>query len=351
MQINYLISRVKLILNNPQANPRAAMLLLGIIITLIIIFIFISYIIYSLRKKDDQLLHKTKDISLKKSFIILGITGFAVIIFSFSFFAYTSQSTFCSNCHVIRPYVQSWKSSTHKKTSCIDCHETREFFGEIKAALNRSKSLYVSLTKKTGFKMTAEVSSKNCLFCHQEAIEKTNVFKGLKVSHLHFTDVYRCTDCHNGVHKEKKDPYVVEALCLTCHRAKKKDKKCSFCHQADVGKRIVTAPRDFKKVQFGGLKSCRGCHSISLCTRCHGVEMPHPESWKEPQNHAKYGVFEGKNKICKKCHDIPDFCNRCHRFPGHYSKWKNDHKTANTSAGCSVVCHQTKNICNLCHKK
>lgn len=340
-------TRIKLILGNPQSNPKAALLLLGMVGVLALIIILISFILYSLTR-EAQKEHTEKSFSLKKSIIMLGITGLVFVSLSYAGSIYISRSSLCSQCHIMRSSVTSWKNSEHKNISCNECHQKKQFFGQLEFSVKRFGELVnYNQNNKKKQKVTASVTENNCIACHENTIKETNVFKSIRVAHSHFAGVFKCSDCHKSGHERKNNPYQIEELCLSCHRSKKKSNKCSFCHARDIGVHVVTPNRDFKKVQYGGLTTCRGCHSISICTKCHGIEIPHPQNWKRPEQHAKYAVFKKKNKICKKCHDIPAFCQKCHRFPGHDSKWYIDHQNADKK--WCLSCHRTTDMCALCH--
>ncbi len=34
----------------------------------------------------------------------------------------SSRPTFCGSCHIMTPYYESWKKSSHKGIACVDCH-------------------------------------------------------------------------------------------------------------------------------------------------------------------------------------------------------------------------------------
>jgi len=105
---------------------------------------------------------------------------------------------------------------------------------------------------------------------------------------------------------------------------------------------------------------CSTCHLDSFCANCHGMEMPHPESFKTEEHPA---VAAEKMDKCDLCHQVTTtnflFCNDCHH--GEKSNWEynpdiawqTQHAQTVTANGvdiCLEACHDTQ-FCSDCHNE
>jgi len=111
---------------------------------------------------------------------------------------------------------------------------------------------------------------------------------------------------------------------------------------------------------------CSTCHTEKFCTDCHGMEMPHPEEFKEPKDakdpagHPVMSKQKATAEKCVMCHgdnNKTHFCDNCHH--GTYIKyeykpaipWANQHPKAVAQSGvksCTAKCHSPK-FCVDCH--
>jgi Cytochrome c7 and related cytochrome c len=104
------------------------------------------------------------------------------------------------------------------------------------------------------------------------------------------------------------------------------------------------------------VNTCSTCHAKSFCTDCHGLEMPHPASFKK-KTHGQLGI--AKPQVCQKCHGSGRFCSDCHHGTELNAKlsssrtWLQQHsRVADLSkqAGCIQPggCHSSV-YCADCH--
>jgi hypothetical protein len=112
---------------------------------------------------------------------------------------------------------------------------------------------------------------------------------------------------------------------------------------------------------------CETCHTEQFCMNCHGMEMPHPEEFKEPEDPedpAGHPVISKQQpEKCEMCHGKnaeTAFCDSCH----HGTKaggWEFDttvpwtekqHPDAVAAGGVDACtgCHETQ-FCANCHVK
>jgi cytochrome c nitrite reductase small subunit len=170
---------------------------------------------------------KMKELYHNKVFLVLiGV----VIVAGVGSWEYTGTAEFCSVCHIVTPYYQSWKSGQYldhrhaiKGVTCDDCH--------IEPGKNRIMEMgkytkegidYVTGNYPTPLPQ-ANLSKEYCLKCHgtySELAQKTsNVTPNPHQSHL---GEIQCQLCHKS-HK----PF--ENYCLKCH-------KWNFQKQASTSK-------------------------------------------------------------------------------------------------------------------
>ena len=52
----------------------------------------------------------------------LTATTIATFVALLVFVQISSTPNFCGSCHIMAPYYESWKHSSHKNIACVDCH-------------------------------------------------------------------------------------------------------------------------------------------------------------------------------------------------------------------------------------
>ncbi len=288
------------------------------------------------------------------------------IIFTVKVLDITENPAFCGkNCHIMRPYYDSWRSSSHVGVRCVECHYEPGIVGHIKGKINGLMQFYSYETTVEEYSgnLYAKVMDKNCLVCHETRIFSSDVqFTGVNFSHKsHLLKTNRgiqltCTSCHSMLVIGMKEHQSVS------------DPSCAKCHpnivQQDKGHIVVTT------------STCFTCHfrdvpgntSISGCPSCHGPPKDVPRNYSN-FNHTSH-IARGAE--CMTCHTnisinandiVPkDKCNSCHYKPERLEKYDDfsfvhmNHVTNNKIAcyNChSDVKHEPQikeNLCATCHK-
>lgn len=268
-----------------------------------------------------------------KFYIILAVAGGGLLALFISLFFYSTSPSFCNSCHIMRPYVEAWKTSTHSQVSCVTCHIPPEAEAAMWAKFQSINHVVQVVTKKYSSRPYAQIEDASCLRsgCHSTKLlgGKLTYKKGIRFDHnFHLGDMrrgkqLRCTSCHSqivqGTHIEVTDttcylchfkeregePKGLLPLgnCTTCHEYPKKDfqfQGFTFNHMDFVGTRHVACDKCHKDaIQGEGpapKERCYACHSdpkrldkykdvdymhnshVSKrkvdCTRCH-VEIKH----------------------------------------------------------------------------
>jgi len=112
---------------------------------------------------------------------------------------------------------------------------------------------------------------------------------------------------------------------------------------------------------------CSTCHVETFCTNCHGVEMPHPAAFIEPEDaddpagHPAASKNEALAEKCVMCHGVNEetfFCDDCHHgtkvdftFDKAVPWTAKQHPQAVAKSGvssCTESCHAAK-FCVDCH--
>lgn len=304
--------------------------------------------------------------------ILVGITTTAKII------EITENPAFCGkNCHIMKPYFDSWKTSSHNDVRCVECHYEPGFVGHVKGKINGLMQFYKYQTSDEDYsgKLYARVLDKNCLVCHETRIFSSNIYYlNTNFSHKNHLLLPKrnidltCTSCHSMlVIGMKEHQRVTDPSCGQCHSSLVKMGE-------DTGHIVVTT------------STCITCHfrtenknsshkknnsnvPISGCPSCHG---PPKETYSgfTSFNHTIHTI---KGVECLTCHvnisigadDIvsQSKCNSCHNIRERVEKY-NDidfvHKNhvTNNKIAC-YNCHSNvkhnptvkENTCSKCHNK
>ena len=74
-------------------------------------------------------------------------------------YSLTYKPEACLTCHIMEPYYQNWKASSHNKVGCIDCHPYRP------STIVMSSVRY--LTGAYRLPLKSRVEDKECILCHK----------------------------------------------------------------------------------------------------------------------------------------------------------------------------------------
>jgi len=296
-------------------------------------------------------------ISLRPRFFALILAGFLLMIgLAAGMSVYSTRPGFCKSCHIMDPYYEAWKTSSHNHVACVECHyppgETKTVLWKKFQALSQVAK-YVTRTYSP--KPFAEIEDASCLRsgCHSDRLLQGRVVSqgGVLFDHQpHLKEVrlgkqLRCVSCHSqivvGTHME-----VTWDTCYLCHfKGHKTGGRgesepvggCRGCHllpdkEIQVGENVSVMHKDL--VSYGGPVQCQACHRESgigkgevtkdRCFICHNE--PH----KVDRFHETEFIHENHvtehNTACFHCHQpishgktitreepVLDFsCNKCH---------------------------------------
>ncbi|MCE8422433.1 MAG: cytochrome c3 family protein [Candidatus Methanoperedens sp.] len=297
--------------------------------------------------------------------IVLVVMLVAAAVITEKVLEITENPAFCGkNCHIMRPYYDSWRTSSHNDVRCVECHYEPGLIGHIKGKMNGLMQFYSYETTVEEYngQLYAKVMDKNCLLCHEKRIFSSDVgYMGINFSHSnHLLQPKRgisitCTTCHSML-----------VIGMQDHRSVT-DPSCAQCHpsivQQDVGHLVVTT------------SSCFTCHfrdvpgnnSISGCPSCHGP----PKEMNKNYTNFNHTTHLQRGSDCMTCHinistnanDIvpKNKCYSCHNIKERVDKY-DDFKFVHTNhvTNNKIACYQChsnvkhepkikENLCANCH--
>ncbi len=248
---------------------------------------------------------------------VAGLLGFILAV------EITERPSFCRSCHIMEPYYQSWRESSHRDVSCIECHYAPGLRSTFRGKMQGLSQLAKYFTGTQGTRPWAEVEDASCLRpgCHEKRLLEGVVdFNGVRFDHKpHLTEErrgrrLRCTSCHAqmvmGSHLT-----VTTSTCITCHFKDRPEEApiagCLGCH--NVPSETLALPGGRVFVHADVVKrgvSCLSCHASltvgdgfvpkSRCFVCHNFRVDHLLADHEAL-HEKH-VTEHKVE-CTDCHE------------------------------------------------
>jgi len=283
---------------------------------------------------------KSKRRKRRLLFIAIPVAFLLLFVFAVEF---TSTSNFCSSCHYMKPFFESWKTSTHKDVQCKVCHYPpgmKSFFRTKIEGLVMVGRYWTRLYVKS--KPWAEIQDASCLRpgCHDRRLLEGKVqFGQVAFDHkAHFDDLkrgkaLRCTSCHSQIVQGEHITVTAES-CFLCHFKDKtpevRTAECAVCHRKD--ELLALKDRFDHAPVFGNGYRCDKCHARIVsgtgevpkenCDKCHF----------EAERLAKYGDTDLMHRTHITANKIE--CEQCHRPIEHKIV-----KDIGTIADCQA-CHQ-----------
>ena len=118
---------------------------------------------------------------------LIGILGVMLLsLTTVGFIEYSAQPAFCTNCHNMEPYYESWAESSHNGVPCIRCHYAPGIKAEAMGKLQAANQVVKYVTGAYGTKPWAEIEDAACLRsgCHTERKLEGDVdFEGINFDH------------------------------------------------------------------------------------------------------------------------------------------------------------------------
>jgi nitrate/TMAO reductase-like tetraheme cytochrome c subunit len=216
--------------------------------------------------------------------VILFTSGvFALLVLISASVMYTSRPSFCTTCHYMEPFYDSWLASAHTEVTCTQCHFPPGLQGKIRGKLAGLEQVVSYVGRSyTRRKPWAEIEDVSCLQsgCHDKAdLNETERYEKVVFNHTPHLDSLdsgldlRCTSCHAQV-VQGEHFLVSESTCFLCHMKKEES---SYIVEAIVAREdppTCTTCHDFNALSEEETKDLRYEHTRVLeqkqeCTTCH----------------------------------------------------------------------------------
>ncbi|MFZ5433155.1 MAG: NapC/NirT family cytochrome c [Calditrichota bacterium] len=263
-------------------------------------------------------------LGIKKLILLFVAAVIVTIVFVTVMVEATSQPGFCVTCHYMKPYFDSWRTSTHHDVECIKCHVPPGLEGTIKhkfMAVSMVVNYATGLYKRS--KPWAEIDDASCLRegCHEtRVLSGVENFHNVKFDHRPHLEQprrdrrLRCTSCHGQI-VQGQHITVTEGTCFLCHF--KPDSsgqvtelgRCTHCHNPPHGETAIGKPFDHGEILARGV-DCRSCHATAVagdgfvpperCNMCH-AQAAHIERYHDLDFVHERHVTQSKVE-CLQCH-------------------------------------------------
>ena len=319
-------------------------------------------------------------------FVALGLLLMAVG--SGTFFWQSSKSWFCNSCHIMRPYVESWKESTHGQegVECIQCHFPLGFKNAVAAKFQAASMAVAFITGTYDTAPFAEVQDASCMRpgCHEKRLLEGEVdFDGVSFNHkTHLGELrrgkkLRCQTCHSQI-VQGSHITVTKSVCFTCHfkdlkhgRVEEPVAGCTGCHKVP-DKPVKTARGgEYNHADYPADKvACYKCHFDTVQGDGHVPKQVCLGCHKNPDHLARFDdhEFMHKNHVtdhkveCFHCHDeirhgrdpepekADPMCNRCHERKHDLTGQLYSGKGARGVDGTPSIMWKTRVQCIGCHQ-
>ncbi len=222
----------------------------------------------------------------------LGLIVGLGLVLTYGAMEVSSTPAFCGTCHVMEPYYESWKTSSHADIACVDCHIPPGVTAELRKKYEALSMVARYFTATYGTNPWAEIDDAACLECHErrllagrELFGDVLFDHGPHLSELRRGKRLRCTSCHSQI-VQGSHIAVTATTCTLCHfkgqPAGSGTAECTTCHE--VPDTVVDA---------GGLEFDHGdvARFGMDCLACH--QPPSPDAGRVPRER------------CVTCHNDP----------------------------------------------
>lgn len=262
--------------------------------------------------------------------------GLLLLIAVAAFAEYSMQPEFCLSCHLMEPYHESWRMSSHSDVSCTQCHFKPGLINTLVGKWQASSQAIKFVTGTFGSKPHAEVHDESCMRsgCHDHRLLEGLVnwtvpsMRGGNVT-IRFDHSPHLSEERRGMHLR----------CVSCHTQMVRGEHfavtldaCYLCH-------------------FKGYEHGRNEQALGGCRSCH--EVPAHEI------HLATGVFSHQNYVerevgCENCHSQSikgdglvntQVCWSCHNLQQQVAK----HDDVELMHREHVLLHKVE--CTTCHEQ
>ena len=254
--------------------------------------------------------------------VVVGLAAFAGL------WQVSASPQFCNSCHIMRPYVEAWRHSSHSAVACVQCHYPPGFRDTLWVKFQAISQVAKWATQTYSSKPFAEVEDASCFRsgCHaRDALDARGAIgfgRGVRFDHRPHLDPtragrqLRCTSCHSQIVVEKHFE-VATATCFLCHFKGTKSGReltpiagCTGCHQPPRGEIVVGSIRFNHEEMVRRGVACEKCH-LNVVTgegeapreRCFTCHNQLEKIERYPDTPLVHRVHATRHAIeCTRCH-------------------------------------------------
>jgi len=218
-------------------------------------------------------------VRIKKRYLLLVIIGIAAVAVGFLFIPVyvTTTPSFCSNCHVMDQFVDSWKRSTHAQFGCDACHVKPGLVNHFVNSVVVSQNVYLSFVGRAEMpEQIRSATNENCLQGGCHSVNRTASTSGdLRIPHREHVEMrdLQCKDCHfNVVHTpDGGTPVPPMGVCAMCHDGRQAPNTCDTCHVDPPSAETAHADlvlEEHAEIGRGRMRDCFRCHHSDFGSFC-----------------------------------------------------------------------------------
>lgn len=262
-------------------------------------------------------------------------TALVLLAATVGFAEYSMRPEFCLSCHLMEPYHESWRTSTHSNVPCTDCHFKPGFVNALIGKWEASSQAIKFITHTYGSKPHAEVHDASCMRsnCHDHRLLEGMVnwtvpsVRGGNVT-IRFDHTphlsgerrgmqLRCVSCHTQMVRGEHFAVTLDA-CYLCHfkgfehgRNEHVLGGCRSCHDVPASEIQLTTGMFSHQEYVSRNVGCESCHSQSMkgegqvntqvCWSCHNLQQ---QVAKHTDVHLMHREHVLLHKVeCTTCHE------------------------------------------------
>jgi nitrate/TMAO reductase-like tetraheme cytochrome c subunit len=203
--------------------------------------------------------------------LTLGLVAGLAVVGTWTSVEISSKPQFCGSCHVMSPYYESWKESSHRNVACVECHIAPGVTAEFRKKFEALSMVASYFTGTYGTNPWAEIDDAACLRCHERRLlAGKELFGDVLFDHSsHLSGMrrgkkLRCTSCHSQI-VQGSHIAVTTSTCILCHFKGKESNtdtaRCTLCHH--IPSKVIqheTLTLNHADVGRFGME-CTSCHA------------------------------------------------------------------------------------------
>lgn len=183
----------------------------------------------------------------------------------------SSRPGFCGSCHIMKPYYESWKHSSHRRIACVECHIPPGVTAELRKKYEALSMVARYFTGTYGTNPWTEIEDAACLRCHErrllvgkELVADVLFDHAAHLSEMRRGKTLRCTSCHSQI-VQGSHIAVTTSTCVLCHFKGQVSgygtARCTLCHH--IPEKVVKAGSiTFDHADAGRFgMDCTWCHA------------------------------------------------------------------------------------------